>query len=257
MPQVDSASEPSNRDIRINTLWFLSLGLSLISSLFAIMVQQWLREYRVPGYLTPRERVRLRQYRYEGLLDWKVPQIVSILPVFLQIALILFLSGLCDLLFSLDQTVARVFIAFVGVALAAYSAFVVLPIAFRRCPYKNPIAHASSYALHVTVQTLLAIAGIILGVWNVVALIPLFWKESSTTARMTGIRDRTSTLYLRFCKVGSTIVNRSLLRTYGSSRPEYWTMRELLVLPEIRDKLDQDALAWAPSAVTNKKTCQC
>ncbi|KAI0825737.1 hypothetical protein BC629DRAFT_1268262, partial [Irpex lacteus] len=138
LSQVDSAPEPSNRDIRINTLWFLSLGLSLISSLFAIMVQQWLREYRVPGYLTPRERVRLRQYRYEGLLDWKVPQIVSILPVLLQIALILFLSGLCDLLFSLDQTVARVFIAFVGVALAAYSAFVVLPIAFRRCPYKNP-----------------------------------------------------------------------------------------------------------------------
>ncbi|KAI0087131.1 hypothetical protein BDY19DRAFT_893639, partial [Irpex rosettiformis] len=140
--QDTTSASQVHLNVRINTLWFVSLGISLISSLLAIMVQQWLRGYRLPGHLTIRERVRLRQYRYQGLLDWGVPQIISSLSVLLQISLILFLSGLCYLLSSLDKTVAKSFIALVGVALATYSAFIILPIAFRRCPYKNPIAHA-------------------------------------------------------------------------------------------------------------------
>ncbi|KAI0770758.1 hypothetical protein BC629DRAFT_1269774, partial [Irpex lacteus] len=100
---VPPSSGPTNVQILINTLWFLSLGLGLVTSLLAIVVLQWLREYRVPGYLTMRDRVRLRQLRYQGLIKWGVPQIVSILPVLLQVALILFLTGLCDLLESLNK----------------------------------------------------------------------------------------------------------------------------------------------------------
>ncbi|KAI0698597.1 hypothetical protein BC835DRAFT_1237417, partial [Cytidiella melzeri] len=135
---VSSSSGPTTTQIRINILWFLSLGIGLIASLLAIMVQSWLKEFRLPGHLATRERIMLRQYRYQGLLDWGVPQIVSILPVLVQVALVLFLAGLCYLLFSLNTAVAKAFIAFVGVALSAYFAFTVLPILSRRCPYKNP-----------------------------------------------------------------------------------------------------------------------
>ncbi|KAI0347432.1 hypothetical protein BDW22DRAFT_1351870, partial [Trametopsis cervina] len=104
--EIEPPAETSKLNVQINTLWFLSLGISLIASLLSIMVQQWLREYRLPGHLAIRERIRLRQYRYQGLLDWGVPEIVSVLPVLLQVALILFLAGLCQLLASLDETVA-------------------------------------------------------------------------------------------------------------------------------------------------------
>lgn len=143
LDQLSPPSGPDHSSVRINILWFLSLGLSLTASLLAIMVQQWLREYRLPGHLSIRDRVRLRQLRFRALQDWRVPTIVALLPLLLQIALILFLAGLCYLLFTLDRTVAIAFVTFVGVAMSIYFALVVLPILFRHCPYRNPLSHGA------------------------------------------------------------------------------------------------------------------
>lgn len=109
-PDITSYPGPSVSSVRINVLWFLSISLSLVTSLLAIMMQQWLREYRVPEYFSSRERIRLRQLHYQALLDWWMHSIVSILPILLQIAPTLFLSGLCYLLSTLDQTVSKVLI---------------------------------------------------------------------------------------------------------------------------------------------------
>ena len=45
LPEQDDsllAYHPSHLQVRVNVLWFLSLFISLIAALFAILVQQWL-----------------------------------------------------------------------------------------------------------------------------------------------------------------------------------------------------------------------
>ena len=217
------------------------------------MVQQWLRAYRLPGHLTIRERVRLRQYRYAGLNDWGVPQIVSTLSVLLQIALILFLSGLCYLLASLDKTVAKAFIAFVGIALLAYSAFIVLQIAFRHCPYKNSLTHAIIWtAQMLTLPCWLGAyiaLGIALFVFGGMVIFAGFVKEEVAGSLRLDFRDKVVRRYMVVTRFISRMFNFAFNPLTDFAGREYWTARELNVLPGLR-KLDSDALIWAPTAVS-------
>jgi hypothetical protein len=146
---------PSSKDIRVNVFWFTSLSLSLATALLGILCMQWLGEYQRKTPLDPREAISLRQLRYEGLIAWKVPQILMSLPVLLHLSLLLFFIGLIDLLWSLNHTVAisvSIVSGLVSVFLLATSflpglqLFFVSDNALRRaqCAYKSP----QSWALH-------------------------------------------------------------------------------------------------------------
>ncbi|KAF7797506.1 hypothetical protein EIP86_008706 [Pleurotus ostreatoroseus] len=134
-----SSSSPIASPISINTLWFLSLTLSLISAFYAIAVQQWLRQLTTPRHLRPRDAARLRQWRYDNLMAWQIPSIISVLPLLIQSAVILFLVGLLLLLHSLHHTVALAFIIVASIGMAPFIVTVILPVIFPGCPYKSPI----------------------------------------------------------------------------------------------------------------------
>ena len=85
-PSVEPSASPfapTRLAVQVNTLWFLSLALSLIAALFAIAAQQWLRHLRLPPHLAARTALKLRQLRYESLRVWQVPGIISLLPMLL------------------------------------------------------------------------------------------------------------------------------------------------------------------------------
>ncbi|KAF8650982.1 hypothetical protein AX16_004997 [Volvariella volvacea WC 439] len=138
--------------VAVNTLWFLSLSISLSTVLVGILCLQWVREYqRDAHHLPAMDAVLLRQLRYVGLTGWGVPFIISMIPVFLQLAVLLFFAGLCHLLYELDRTVATTImtvtgiVAFIvfGTALAPITQMI---ISYRptlpevQCPYKSPQA---------------------------------------------------------------------------------------------------------------------
>lgn len=120
-------------------LWFLSLAISLIAALFAILVQQWLSEYPVRRATSVRQGVRLRQLRFDALHLWGVPDIINFLPVLLQIALVLFLAGLLMFLWSLNDVVARVITGFLAVPLTLLLSTALLPFVAASCPYKTTV----------------------------------------------------------------------------------------------------------------------
>ncbi len=133
----------------------MSLALSLATVLIGILCTQWLREYERDPPLDPKEAIALRQLRYEGLIAWRVPKILSVLPVLLHWSLVLFFAGLIDLLWSQNRTVA-VFVSFIsGVLLFFVVATTVLPtiqmllvkdirLRTAQCPYKS----AQSWTIH-------------------------------------------------------------------------------------------------------------
>ncbi|THU98615.1 hypothetical protein K435DRAFT_526775 [Dendrothele bispora CBS 962.96] len=143
---------PSASSVRINVFWFLSLTLSLSTVLIGILCKQWLREYQRDAALSQQQSLELRQMRYESLGKWGVPGILASLPLFLQVSLVLFFSGILDLLWSYNTVVASFVTCIVGLGLLIVGVTTILPtyyiLSLSRdkqqshdifpCPYKSP-----------------------------------------------------------------------------------------------------------------------
>ncbi|KAI0360450.1 hypothetical protein OH77DRAFT_1393088 [Trametes cingulata] len=130
--------EASGLAIRLNAWWFSALVFSLLSASLGLLVKQWLRQYLAGSSNISRERTRIRQYRYDGLKKWRVPEIILCLPILLQVALVLFFAGLLDLLWSLHPVVAGVVTAIVSVAMLFVALTTLAPPLYADCPYKSP-----------------------------------------------------------------------------------------------------------------------
>ena len=92
-----------------------------------------------PLSTTPIDALSLRQLRYQALKDWGVVEVISFLPLLLQLSLALFLIGMLYLLWTLHDVVAGILTVVVTILFVFYTATTVLP-AFQQstCPYKSP-----------------------------------------------------------------------------------------------------------------------
>ncbi|TFK90493.1 hypothetical protein K466DRAFT_450796, partial [Polyporus arcularius HHB13444] len=138
VPAAQNIFKPPTQSIRINACWFSSLICALFSALICIMVKQWMREYLSNPPSSPRHNVRFRQYRYDGLVAWGVPEMMAFLPILLELSLVLFLVGLVDFLFQLQCTVAAIATCLITMALLFYVATAIAPVFSAHCPYKSP-----------------------------------------------------------------------------------------------------------------------
>jgi len=140
---------PDGYRVRVNAMWFGSLILSLLVALFSIHCKQWLDGYGVDLVFAgsasgPSEGLinacRLRQYRYQGMQRYRVPQMIGLLPIILYAALTFFIVGLVDFLWHLNQGVA-IFITVLCVPAAAfYVTTTIIPCFTTRSPFKTSLS---------------------------------------------------------------------------------------------------------------------
>jgi len=117
---------PAKHDVQINVLYFISLAFALSVSSVCILGKQWIREYEKDVVGTPCDAVRVRQMRYDSLEAWKVPQIISALPVVLIVALLLFFTGLLVQLWHVSEHATAIAVT----AVVGLTAFLVLVTTF-------------------------------------------------------------------------------------------------------------------------------
>ena len=125
--------------ILLNTLWLLSLVISLITASLGILIKQWLHELLSYDTHDPKERLKLRFFREAGLERWKIFALASALPLLLQIALLLFLIGLGFFLHQQDSIVAWVTTGVMIPWLVTFLLTVSLQLFALQCPYKLPL----------------------------------------------------------------------------------------------------------------------
>lgn len=142
--------KPSNTVISINMLSFFSLALSLMVAVFAILVQQWLRQYLKVSVTTTKEQVCIRQRRYNALQAWGVHRIISSLSVVLQTALMVFLVALTSLLWSLHHPTAIFVASAVSPLVAGLIMTIIMPTVTVDCPYRSPL----SWGMRTTAHTI-------------------------------------------------------------------------------------------------------
>ncbi|KAJ8083575.1 hypothetical protein PM082_009450 [Marasmius tenuissimus] len=114
--------------VRINALWFLSLILSLVDALFALLCKQWIREHRQPTHTrTPEEALALRWVRKRSLEKWHVSTVLSLLPLILELSLFLFFGGLIEFLQSRHPTLFKMALTAVATSGLFYIATTIAP----------------------------------------------------------------------------------------------------------------------------------
>ncbi|KAK7678315.1 hypothetical protein QCA50_018663 [Cerrena zonata] len=139
--------KPPSPSVRINTLWSLSLAISLITASLSILVKQWFHEFMAQNTMDPQQQVRIRVFRDQGLKRWRVFEIAAFLPLLLQLALLLFFIGLSEYLRELNKVVGwTTTIVMLGwLAVFVFTTFA--PLSSSQCPYKTPVLKSVLFAL--------------------------------------------------------------------------------------------------------------
>ena len=134
---------PPRYTVWVNTLWFLSLVMSLSCALWATSLHQWARRYirlTQPARCSPEKRARMRAYFANGADEMGIPLAVEGLPTLLHLSLFLFLGGLCIFLFNVDQEVFNFVVSWIGFFSVVYGLITLLPLIRHDSPYNTPLS---------------------------------------------------------------------------------------------------------------------
>ncbi|KAI0642309.1 hypothetical protein C8Q79DRAFT_929292 [Trametes meyenii] len=233
VPTLDHPFHPDARAVRINTLWFSSLVVSLVSASIGILTKQWLREYAAGAASSPRENARIRQLRHDDFIAWKIPLTIALLPIFLQIALALFFAGLLDLLWSLHASVAGVITAIVTLSLSFFVITTIMPTFRDDCPYKSPQALGLYFVTQIMIRALSLAAMKVYG-W-------LHWDRAEWPLQIQ------PALFYRSKRVIAKVLSDLIHKRFFSS----WREREMAIIrrEDSSPQLDRRVLADADATI--------
>ena len=152
-PSIPPAFSPPNYAVWVNSLWFLSLVISLTCGFQATLLQQWARRYmritQPPASdYTPQQRARIRAFFSEGVKNLHVPWVIETLPTLLHLSLFLFFAGLIIYLFNINHTVFTVVAWWVGLCAATYVGVTLMPLFRYDSPYYAPLSSSAWYLVN-------------------------------------------------------------------------------------------------------------
>ncbi|KAH9033195.1 hypothetical protein EDB83DRAFT_1834090 [Lactarius deliciosus] len=135
-----SSFTPSAWVVFVNSVWFLSLVLSLTCALIATLLQQWARRYlqMIQRNHPPHVRAHIREYFSRGARRFHIFWLVEALPFLLLISVLLFFAGLLAFAFLTNRTAACITAAIVGFCILSYIALTLMPLKYHDCPYHTP-----------------------------------------------------------------------------------------------------------------------
>ncbi|CUA75430.1 hypothetical protein RSOLAG22IIIB_11719 [Rhizoctonia solani] len=137
-----TAFQASAKDICVNVLWFLSLSLSVAVSLISMLAKEWCLEFMSGRTGPPGPQACRRQQRWDGLVKWKMKEVILMLPSLIHISLLLFAIGLCVFLWDVHYGVAIPVVIVTTIAAGAYFACTIVPLLYQFCPYGTVLSRA-------------------------------------------------------------------------------------------------------------------
>ncbi|KAG6819146.1 hypothetical protein H0H93_014921 [Arthromyces matolae] len=123
-------------DLWVNGLFFVSLTLSLTTALLTVLAKQWIQTYVgvVPG--NAKTQARVRQFRFDGLVKWKLGTIIESLPLILHSAVAAFLVGLALYVSQISGHICTIISLITALTFLFYLATSIIPTFSIDCPYR-------------------------------------------------------------------------------------------------------------------------
>ncbi|KAH9055570.1 hypothetical protein EDB87DRAFT_1688000 [Lactarius vividus] len=142
LPSSPPPFSPPTYAVWVNSLWFMSLVISLTCALLATLLQQWARRYLkvTQSRYSPHNRARIRAFFAEGIDKFLLPWAVELLPALLHISLFLFFAGLVVFLCNVNITIFKLVLSWVGICTALYGCITFMPILCLDSPYYTSLS---------------------------------------------------------------------------------------------------------------------
>ena len=142
-PVAKPPFSPPRYAVWVNSLWFLSLVMSLSCALWATSLHQWARRYIRLTQSTrssPEKRARMRAFYANGVDRMHILWAVEGLPALLHLSLFLFFGGLIIFLFHVDREVFTCVVWWIGFFSMVYGLITLLPLIRQDSPYNSPLS---------------------------------------------------------------------------------------------------------------------
>jgi hypothetical protein len=142
-PYSRSKFIPSTAAVSINCLLFASLGTSLIAALASVIALQWVADYDAAitrGGSSPEDRARRRQFRFAGVVQWKMAEIIAALPLLLYCSVVLFWAGTIQWMWTINRIVTYVVAGGTTVVVLFYFITTLLATVYVSAPFRTPLS---------------------------------------------------------------------------------------------------------------------
>jgi hypothetical protein len=150
-PYSRASFSPPPFAVSVNCLFFASLSASIVAALASVVSLQWVAEYDAAvsrSGSSPEDRVKRRQFRYGGMEQWKMKEIIAALPIFLYCSLVLFFAGLAQWMWNVHTTVGGVVLGGALLGGVFYLLTTLLAVVFPSSPFRAPIVRWIYVFLH-------------------------------------------------------------------------------------------------------------
>ncbi|CUA68408.1 hypothetical protein RSOLAG22IIIB_07926 [Rhizoctonia solani] len=85
----DAPFVPPQHAVVVNTLWFLSLSLSIATSLLAMLAKDWCHSFIANPTGHPWDQALRRQRKWTMIERWKMQELIAVLPSLIHLSLLL------------------------------------------------------------------------------------------------------------------------------------------------------------------------
>ena len=143
-PYVPADFSPPQHIVVVNALFYASLGVMLLAAFIAMLIKTWVREFDrgLQAMSLPEQRAKTREFRFLGMERWKLPEMVAMLPLLIQISLLLFFIGLIVFLFHISKPAFGVTTAIFGVGILYYVITTSISVLVTSSPFRSPLSRA-------------------------------------------------------------------------------------------------------------------
>ena len=143
-PYVPADFSPPDYIIVVNSLFYASLGIMLLAAFIAMLIKSWVREFDrgLRAMSAPEQRAKTREFRYLGLVRWKLPEMVATLPYLIQISLFTFAIGLVLFLLHISKPSCGITAGILGIGALFYAVTTSASIFITCSPFGSPLSHA-------------------------------------------------------------------------------------------------------------------
>ena len=141
-PYVPPDFSPPEHIVIVNVLFYASLGVMILAAFIAMLIKSWVREFDrgLQAMSLPEQRAKTREFRYLGMERWKLPDMVGILPLLIQISLFLFSIGLLLFLFHISKPSFGVTTVIFGIGIVYYGMTTSISVFVTSSPFHSPFS---------------------------------------------------------------------------------------------------------------------
>ena len=141
-PYVPADFSPPYHIVVVNALFYTSLSIMLLAAFIAMLIKSWIREFDrgLKAMSLPEQRAKSREFRYLGMQRWRLPGMVGVLPLLIQISLFLFTLGLAWFLFHVSKPSFGVTTAISGAGFLFYTMTTSISVFVTSSPFHSPLS---------------------------------------------------------------------------------------------------------------------